>query len=269
LNRQSIVDKVAGAGFGRLSEMRSRWWHFAIKALGKIFIRIFNMLKRFTLIALLLITSTSVLAQYDHPRKERSQTDSRDGRWEGSVILAFQTGLDEAYQNGSALSVDSTAGWGVSFAWNWTEHWNLAYRLVSTSPKYTALIVPEETDIVPQTLQHKMSKYSHQFNVTYNFSRRAFTPFVAAGIGWTKLDSNVPSSPPQVGCWWDPWWGYICVSDWKTYNTSKLTYNLGAGVRWDINNLLFTKATYTREFLDVKNGSINFDMAIFELGLMF
>jgi opacity protein-like surface antigen len=227
------------------------------------------MLKRFTLMALLLLTSVSVLAQYDHPRKERSQAGSRDGRWEGSVILAFQTGLDEAYEGGSALEVDSTAGWGVSFAWNWTDQWNLSYRLLSTSPKYTALVVPEDTNIVPQLVEHKMTKYSHQFNATYNFSRKAFTPFVAAGIGWTMMDSNVPSSPPSVGCWWDPWWGYICVSDWRTYSVSKFSYNLGAGLRWDINNAIYTKASYTREFLDAQNGSIDFDMAIFELGLMF
>jgi opacity protein-like surface antigen len=227
------------------------------------------MLRRVALIALLIITSTTVLAQYDHLRKERSQAGSRDGRWEGSVILAFQTGVEESYEGGSELEIDSTTGWGISVAWNWTEKWNLSYRLVSTSPKYTALIVPEDPLIVPQTIEHKASKYSHQLNVTYNFSRKALTPFVAAGIGWTKLDSNVPSAPPQTGCWWDPWWGYICVSDWRTYTASEFSYNLGAGLRWDINNAVFTKASYTREFFDAENGSVNFDMAILEFGLMF
>lgn len=227
------------------------------------------MLRRISLIVLLIITSTSVLAQYDHPRKKPSQAGSREGRWEGSVILAYQTGLDQSYENGSELNVDSTAGWGISFAWNWTENWNVSYRLISTSPKYSALIVPEESNVAPQTIEHKMSKLSNQLNVTYNFRSKAFTPFVVAGIGWTKLDSNVPSAPPQTSCWWDPWWGYICIADWKTYKTSKFSYNLGAGVRWDINNTVFTKATYTREFLDVKNGSADFDMAILELGLMF
>lgn len=227
------------------------------------------MLRRISLIVLLIIASTSVLAQYDHPRKKPSEAGSREGRWEGSVILAYQTGLDQSYENGSELSVDSTAGWGISFAWNWTEKWNISYRLISTSPKYSALIVPDDPNVVPQTIEHSMSKLSNQLNVTYNFRSKAFTPFVVAGIGWTKLDSNVPSAPPQVSCWWDPWWGYICISDWKTYKTSRLSYNLGAGVRWDINNAVFTKATYTREFLDVENGSADFDMAILELGLMF
>lgn len=229
------------------------------------------MLKRFSLIALLILISSSVLAQYDHPRKKLSKSGSRDGRWEGSVILAFQTGLDQSYEGGSELSVDSTMGWGLSFAWNWTEKWNLSYRYQSTNPNYTALIVPEEGSIeVPRTIEHDMSKSTHQFNVTYNFSRKAFTPFVVAGVGWSKLDSNVPTTAvPGVGCWWDPWWGYICFADWKTYKTSQFTYNLGAGLRWDINNMLFTKASYVREFLSSENGSINLDTAVLELGLMF
>ncbi len=229
------------------------------------------MLKRFSLIALLILISSSVLAQYDHPRKKPSKAGSRDGRWEGSVILAFQTGLDQSYEGGSELSVDSTMGWGLSFAWNWTDKWNLSYRYQSTNPNYTALVVPEEGSIeVPRTIEHELSKSTHQFNVTYNFSRKAFTPFVVAGVGWSKLDSNVPTtSVPGVGCWWDPWYGYICFADWETYNTSQFTYNLGAGVRWDINNMLFTKASYVREFLSAENGSINLDTAVLELGLMF
>ncbi len=229
------------------------------------------MLKRFSLIALLILISSSVLAQYDHPRKKLSKAGSRDGRWEGSVILAFQTGLDQSYEGGSELSVDSTMGWGLSFAWNWTEKWNLSYRYQSTNPNYTALVVPEEGSIeVPRTIEHDLSKSTHQFNVTYNFSRKAFTPFVIAGVGWSKLDSNVPTTAvPGVGCWWDPWWGYICFADWKTYKTSQFTYNLGAGLRWDINNMLFTKASYVREFLSSENGSINLDTAVLELGLMF
>ncbi len=227
------------------------------------------MLKRISWIALLILVSTSVLAQYDHPRKKPSQAGSREGRWEGSVILAYQNGLKKSNDGGSEIDVDSTAGWGISFAWNWTENWNLSYRFLANSPGYSALIVPEDPLEVPLAINHNMTKTTHQFNVTYNFRKKAFTPFLAAGIGYTKLNSNVPDAPPTVGCWYDPWWGYICVSDWDTYKTSEFSYNVGAGLRWDINDVIFTKATYSREFLSVKSGSIDFDMALLELGLMF
>ena len=67
------------------------------------------MLRRIALIALLVFTSTTILAQYDHPRKERSQAGSRDGRWEASVILAFQTGLDPVALAQLAGSADQGA----------------------------------------------------------------------------------------------------------------------------------------------------------------
>lgn len=131
------------------------------------------------------------------------------------------------------------------------------------------MIVPDDPDALPQSIEHKLSKVSHQLNATYNFSEKAFSPFVSAGIGWTKIDSGVPTGGADVGCWWDPWWGYICFADWKTYKASEFSYNLGVGVRWDINNAVFTKAAYSREFIKVDNGTLNFDMAILEMGLMF
>jgi len=227
------------------------------------------MLRRVTLLLLLLAFSSTVLAQYDNPRKKPSAAGSRDTRFETSVILAYQTGLSETSEGGSSLDIDTTMGWGVSFGWNWTAKWNLSYRFLSTNPNYIAVIVPEDPDILPVPIDYKLSKLSHQLNVTYNFSEKAFTPFVIGGLGWTKVDSNVPTGGRDVGCWWDPWWGYICFADWKTFDTTEFTYNLGVGVRWDINNAIYTRAAYSREFLKVDNGTLNFDMAILEFGLLF
>lgn len=227
------------------------------------------MLKRLALIALLIASSSSILAQYDNQKKERSPSGSRDTRFEASLLLAYQNSVDEETDGGSGIDVDSQVGWGFSIGWNWTSRWNLQYRLAMNEPDYVATVVPENIDIGPQSIEHTMTKYSHQFNVTYNFSEGAFTPFVLAGLGYTKLDTNVPSAPPNAACWWDPWWGYICISDWRTYSTSELSYNLGIGFRWDINNAVFTRASYTREFLSLDNGDVDFDMAVLEVGLMF
>jgi len=228
------------------------------------------MSKRISLIVLLIITSSTAFAQYDNQRKkERSNFGSRDGRFETSVILAYQTGSDISSQGGSSLEIDSSAGWGVGFGWNWTARLNLSYRLLANKPSYVADIVPEDPEDLPQTFAQKMSKYSHQLNLTYNFMKGPFTPFVIGGIGYTKLDSNIASAPPNTSCWWDPWWGFICVGEWKTFSTSEITYNLGAGLRWDINNAVFTRAAYSREFISLKNGSLNFDTVTVELGLMF
>jgi len=227
------------------------------------------MLKRVILIILLMLCSAVAVAQYDNPKRERSQYGSRDGRFETSVILAYQTGISKEGEGGSSLDIDSSVGWGFSIGWNWTEKIHFQYRLTSNEPKYEAVIVPEDPAELPQTIETKMSKFSHRLNASYHFMSGGFTPFVTGGIGYTKLDSNFPKGPPQIGCWWDPWWGYICFGEYRTFSTSEFTYNIGAGFRWDINNAIFSRAEYNREFISLKNGSINIDTVTVEIGVMF
>ena len=95
------------------------------------------------------------------------------------------------------------------------------------------------------------------------------TRFIQAGAGMTTLDSNIPDQPPLIGCWWDPWWGFTCITEWSTFKTTEFSYNLGLGLRWDINNALFTRASYNREFVSVKSGSLTFDTVTLEFGLVF
>lgn len=227
------------------------------------------MLKKFSLIVLLLTASSMALAQYDNRKKERSSFGSRDGRFETSVILAYQSGINQTSEGGSSLDIDSSAGWGVSFGWNWTAKLNLAYRLMANKPSYLAVIVPEDPGELTQTFEQKLSKVSHQLNATYHFLDGSLTPYVSAGIGYTKLDSNIAEGPPLVGCWWDPWWGYICFGEWETFSTSEFSYNVGVGLRWDINNAVYTRAAYNREFISLKNGSVDFATMTVEVGLMF
>ena len=225
------------------------------------------MLKRLILLVVLVTLSSSVFAQRFN--KQSSGYGVRDSRFEASILLNYQNSTNEDFEGGSSLDIDSKAGWGIALGWNWTAKWNLAYKLAVNKPGYSATIVPEDPAEPPQTLEHTMSKYTHQFNATYNFRDKAFTPFIQAGAGFTTLDSNILSRPPTTGCWWDPWWGYICATEWKTFKTTKFSYNLGLGLRWDINNALFTRASYNREFVSVKSGSLTFDSLTLEIGLVF
>ena len=179
-----------------------------------------------------------------------SFSDSFQGLSGSSLDLASRTGL----QFGIDYFVSSKLSVGFDVTW--------------VRPRFDATLVPDDGS--PSVdISHRSTMFTGQFNGTYNFLESFITPYVEGGLGWTYFDSNISDSAPITGCWWDPWWGYICVADWKTYEISQFTYNLGAGVRWDINNMLFTKASYVREFISAENGSINLDTAVVELGLMF
>jgi opacity protein-like surface antigen len=220
--------------------------------------------KRLIILLLLMILSTSAHAQRFN--KNKIHDGLRYRTWEVSLLTQYQTGSDQDFEEGAALEIDSSLGWGFGFGWNWTEKWNISYRFSLNKPDYSATIVPEIG--VPQTINYTMSKYSHQFNATYHFLKGPITPYLQAGVGWTKLDSNVPDSAPSTGCWWDPWWGYICNTTWSTYSTSQFTYNLGLGLRWDINGAMFLRGVYARQFISVDNGNLDFDTLTMDFGVM-
>ena len=229
------------------------------------------MLKQITYFLLLTMLSTVVWAQYDNPRG-RSDSEEypgyRQGEFESSVIVGFQNGADKIFDGGAQLDVDGELGWGFSLGWNWTQNLNLSYRLLFTEPDYQATVVLED-EITRQTVAHTMSKYSHQFNLTYHFRDGAFTPLGMVGIGLASVDSNIPNGSVEGGCWWDPWWGYVCFADWETYTSSELAYSVGLGFRWDINTAVFTRGTYSMEFIDLDSGTLDFGTFLLEMGLMF
>jgi opacity protein-like surface antigen len=225
------------------------------------------MLKRLILLLVLITLSSSVFAQRFN--KQGSSYGSRDDRFEASLLLNYQSSVSKDLEEGSSLDIDSSAGWGFTLGWNWSSKWNTAYKFSMNKPDYTAVIVPENPDLETQTLNYKMSKITHQFNATYNFFDKPLTPFVQAGVGITTLDSNVPDQPPVTGCWWDPWWGYVCTTTWSTYKTTKFSYNAGIGLRWDVNNAFYMRGSYNKEWVSVDSGSLSFNTFTLEAGLMF
>lgn len=226
------------------------------------------MIKRATLVLLLIAFSSSALAQRFNQQRPYQADNERDGRWEAGLLLQYQDGISEQGEQGSTLDFDGELGWGFAIGWNWTQKWNLGFRFALTKPGYVATIVPEDPTANTQTFEHTASRYSSQFNVSYNFLTGPLTPYVQAGIGWGKLDSNIANRPPDVSCWWDPWWGYICINDWSTYDSSGLSYNAGLGLRWDINSAMFLRGSWNREYLKLDRGTLDFDMLTFEAGFM-
>ena len=226
-------------------------------------------IKRLFIFALLLIVSTTAHAQRFN--KKNVYDDLRHGQWESSLLVKSTSGLDLVGDNGSTMDVDDSIGWGFTIGYNLSANWNFAYKFSLNKHDYTAAIVtdPEDGgDPVAINIDHEMDKYAHAANVTWHWFDGPLTPYLEGGIGYGKIDTNVPSQPPTTGCWWDPWWGYICDTQWKTYDTSEFTYNLGIGVRWDINGALFMRGSYNREWMSVDAGDLEFDTLSFDVGLM-
>jgi opacity protein-like surface antigen len=219
-------------------------------------------------VILLILLALSAPAEAQRFNKKKIKDTDRERTWEVTLLTQYQTGSNEAYEGGSSIDIDSSLGFGIGVGWNWTEKFNISWRFAYNTPDYTAIIVPDDPDQPSQSLSYSMSRFTNQIDATWHFFSGPITPYVQGGVGWTKLDSNIPDQPPTIGCWWDPWWGYICFEDWSTYKTSKFTYNLGLGLRWDINAALFVRGSYNREFISLDNGSTHYDTVTLEGGVM-
>ena len=102
---------------------------------------------------------------------------------------------------------------------------------------------------------------SLMFDAAYTFLTGPFTPYVVGGVGWAWVDTNIASAPPEVGCWWHPWWGYICTSWQDTRTVDGLAYEVGIGMRYNFSNSLAADGAYRMRWMDFENatGTPSFD----------
>jgi opacity protein-like surface antigen len=200
-----------------------------------------------------------------------SAQSSRANQWEASVSGVFQESKSIGGQGSSSLDVRSNTGFGINFAYNYSSKLALGLDLEFLNPGYSAVLVDEtglEDDVV---INHKISQFNGRLNGTYNYIYNHFTPFVEAGLGWSYFDSNVADGPPIVGCWWHPWWGYICDGYYSTFSETQFSYGAGAGLRYEFIGGLFIKASYNYWELDGMGSASDssFEAGRIEIGGLF
>jgi len=210
-------------------------------------------LVRLTIVTLTCFATTTATAQSFF-----RQSMERAGRWDLTLGLVQQGSETVSGARGSTLELDSELGWRFAFDYNFNNHFALGFGLEFVRPDYTATIVPQDTGI-PEQVRFTADQFNGQLKGTWNIIDGPLTPYVEASIGWTSVDSNVADGPPITGCWWDPWWGYVCSQFWNTYEASNLSYGTGVGLRWDINEQFFATAGAHILIIDASNsGDIQF-----------
>jgi len=194
--------------------------------------------------------------------------DDRVGEWNLSLQAVYLGSESTSGANGSAVELQDDWGFGFMLGYNFTNHLALGFEMNFLDPRYNYTVVPDEPNPTPQTVSHTASIFNGTFKGTYNLLEGPVTPFIDVNLGWTYIDSNVANAPPVTGCWWDPWWGYVCRSFWSTYDDTNFSYGGGLGIRWDFNRDMFLRASYSIQKLDVGSGSSDpsWDMGRIEIG---
>jgi len=204
-----------------------------------------------TIVLIVLIgTSAAAWAQTSYQRA---------GTWEAGFVV-LDTGSDTANgERGASLGVEGDIGWGAWGAYNFTNRLAVNFDYTYLTPGYRATYRLQNTGQL-QTLEHVADVANLQVKGTFYFLDGPLTPYVEAGAGWAWVDSNVATGPPTTGCWWDPWWGYICSSHYDTYNDRKTSYSAAVGIRWDLSVDYTLRADYGIFSVDTSAASESIDV---------
>jgi len=201
---------------------------------------------------------------------ELSQSYSnRAGRFETTLQVRYVDSRKVGFDGGASADMDSAVGFGFGFGYNFNQHLAMHADFSWASIDYQARGVDSSGN--PHNFSGTLDTSSGQLNVTYYILPGKLTPFVAGGLGYTWVDTNIASGPPASGCYWDPWWGYVCYPYQPTYSTSEFSYNAALGLRWDVATSIFLRASIGKQWIDFDNtsGTPSFTLGRFDIGFMF
>jgi hypothetical protein len=155
---------------------------------------------------------------------------TRGGKSEFYVGPGMTSGESYSFEGGSNAKTDTGYNLTFGYAFNFDQHKSLGIEFGWGSQDYRATVVSDTGNRV--NINGSLDTWTVRFLGTYNFMEGNFTPFVTGGLGWTYLDTNIPTGLPQNVCWYYPWYSY-CTAYVPTATTTKFSYNAGAGLRLD------------------------------------
>ncbi len=126
-------------------------------------------------------------------------TRDRAKTWEFGALLMGTSSESLDGDAGSGLRVESETGWGFMGGYNFTNRLAVMAELSWVRPRYEATFVPDGGGPL-ETINARLDVSTFQVKGVFNLLEGHITPFVEGGIGWTRVDSNIISSPPITGC---------------------------------------------------------------------
>ena len=191
---------------------------------------------------------------------------ARSTRWEMTLGPRFQFGQTVEFPN-SEVTFDDDFAWGFTINYNLNERIAIGTDFGWNFIDYNATIGDGLGAFESYNGSGEASNW--MFNMTYTLLPKRLSPFVMAGVGWGWFDTNISSGDVSTGCWWDPWYGYICTSYPTTYGTDAFVYRGGAGLRFDASEAFFIKAFYNAQWTDLGEEMPPFSQIRVDFGALF
>ena len=189
-----------------------------------------------------------------------AQSADRAGRWETRFGIVFQGASEADFKGGSTAEFESDTSFVAGAGYHYTDHLEFGLSLGFGTTDYRSDVAGDEPGEVYR-IKGEIESTTLILDATWNILAGPFTPFIVGGLGWNWVDTNIATEPPEVGCWWDPWWGYVCTSWQDTKSLDGFTLQLGAGLRYDFSETIALHGSYRVSWIDFKEakGTPDFD----------
>jgi opacity protein-like surface antigen len=195
-----------------------------------------------------LVVAAAVMAVAGAARAENVYTD-RARHWDFSVQTRYTDAKEFDGEHGSKLSLDDDLGWGFAFGYHVNERFNIGMLMSWRSIGYNATFVDATDATNVSGYASWLDTGTFALTAEWNLLPKRFTPYVSGVLGWTMIDTNIVADY-QTGCWWDPWWGYVCDTYAATYGTDEATYAAGAGLRLELTPQFFIRGGYEKNWIN-------------------
>ncbi len=187
--------------------------------------------------------------------------------WDFSIQTRYVGSSDFEGEQGAQLSIEDDLGWGFDLGYNINERFKLGGFVSWRSVGYSARIVDAADANNTSGYGGWLDTANLALNATWNVLANRFTPYVQGSIGWAMVDTNIPAEI-DYGCYWDPWWGYVCGDYATTYGDDTASFALGAGVSWQLSTAFYIRAGYEKSWLESGTAD-GFDMFRFDMGFLY
>ncbi len=166
----------------------------------------------------------------------------------------YREGEKTEFKNDSSIETGSESDFSIGFGHNFNKHWSGEIYISLPKSDYTANLRTENEEFV--TRGGEFDFFDMRLNALRYFGSGRVRPYVTGGIGYLYIDSNIVSGVEDV-CWYDPWFGYYCGYETRTYGDDEMTLNAGLGVQVDFDKHLFSRLSYTAQWVDFDNSQDN------------
>jgi opacity protein-like surface antigen len=155
---------------------------------------------------------------------------ARGAKSEFYLAPVFTASKNYSFEGGSTAHSDTGAGLTLGYAYNFDRKKSLGVETSWSSADYRATVAPGPGNPnAPGSISGSMDTWTMRLLGNYNFLEADITPFVTGGLGWTYIDTSIPSGLPQ--------------------NATRFSYNVGAGVRMELGKG-FVRALVSEQWVD-------------------